>query len=183
MTDSASASPSLEVFIQAANADHSVYLDLTGATPRLAPAPPAGTRPSIPADLDTTTLFIDALARRYGSGVGRTVSRELALCASPGEPLAARKIARAVAMAETARQALDGVDFATRLACMASAQGAVFRRVCAQLGVDMRALDTVRRARIDCAMRKRFDEAAVTDSSPVSIQTAETWLCALVAIA
>lgn len=186
MVASSPVSPSLDIFVRAAEGDGDVYVALSGTPPRILKtgnsitAGNPGTAQISP-DIDTTTMFIDTLSGMYGNGIGKAVSRELALSASPGRPLSARKIAQAISMAETALQALSGVDFATRMACLTTSGAPIFSKVCDAMGIDPASLDASQQAFINQAMYERFDDAAQRGESPVTNSTAEAWLGALIA--
>lgn len=177
-------SPQLDAFTQAAQGGGDVYISVAGEQLQVLGT---GTTPGgrsvawVAPDVDTVSMFSEALARTYGNGIASAVSRELGLTASPGKPLSARTIELAVDMAQTSRQALDGVDFATRLACSASTGSTVFLSACAQAGIDPAGVDAQKRQAIDVAMQQRFDHAAGTGQSPVSLGTARTWLSAVLA--
>lgn len=177
-------SPQLDAFTQAAQAGGDVYISVAGEQLQVLGT---GTTPGgrsvawVAPDVDTVSMFSEALARTYGNGIASAVSRELGLSASPGKPLSARTIELAVDMAQTSRHALDGVDFATRLACSASTGSAVFLSACSQAGIDPASVDAQKRQVIDVAMQQRFDQAASAGESPVSLATARTWLSAVLA--
>ena len=127
-------------------------------------------------DADTTGIFLQALARRFGAGVASHVAQALDLAPSPGKPLAARLVPQAIEMAETSAQALAGVDFLTLLAHSARSGGAAFRAAAERAGVDPAALDAEARGRIDEGMQADFAAAAARGESPVSQATAAQWL-------
>ncbi len=79
-------------------------------------------------------------------------------------------------MGESARTALRGVDFCTRLTHSASAGGPGFRRVALGLGLDPGDIDAATRRSIDFRMAYRFDSAAEAGQSPVPLSKAEEWL-------
>ena len=97
----------------------------------------------------------------------------------PG-PLSAGTVTRAIDMAQTSRHALDGVDFALRLNCLASTGSDAFRAACAEVGVSPASFDRDGMNAIDDAMRERFDHAAEQGQSPVTQDTAHAWLVELV---
>ncbi|WP_144630598.1 hypothetical protein [Bordetella genomosp. 13] len=178
--------PQIDAFTQAAQGGGDVYISVAGAQLQVlgTGATPGGRSVAwVAPDTDTVSMFSQALANTYGNGIASAVSRELGLAASPGRPLAARTIELAVDMAQTSRQALDGVDFATRLACSASTGSSVFMSACSQAGINPASLDVQQRHTLDAAMQQRFDQAAASGHSPVSLDTARTWLAQLLVAA
>jgi len=129
-------------------------------------------------DDDTMRMFADALARSFGNGIASAVTRELGL--DRAGPLSAGTVNRALDMAQTSRHALDGVDFALRLSCLATTGSDAFNDACIQVGVDPASLTHAQRHAIDDAMRERFEQAAEQGQSPVSPDTARAWLRELV---
>jgi hypothetical protein len=127
-------------------------------------------------NVDTTGMFAQALARSYGQGIASAVSRELGLEPNPGKPLSARTVTLALDMAQTSRDALSGVDFMTRLALSATNDAPAFQQACRDAGVAPSDLDAGRRGALDQAMQARFDQAAESGHSPVSLATAAGWL-------
>lgn len=171
--------PRLDAFTQAAQAGGEVYLTVSGNTLQVlgTGATPSGRSVAwVAPDLDTVSLFANALANTYGKGIASAVADQLGLHAAPGKPLSARTVALAVDMAETSRQALGGVDFVTRLSYSASAESAGFLAACRDTGIDPAGLDPARRQALDAAMQARFDAAAAQGRSPVEAATAQTWL-------
>ena len=61
--------------------------------------------------IDTARHFMDALDDAFGERAGAQTARELALAPTPGKALPSALIHRAIDMAQTAKIALDGVDF------------------------------------------------------------------------
>ncbi|WP_238891461.1 hypothetical protein [Achromobacter insuavis] len=84
--------------------------------------------------------------------------------------------AQALDMAQTSRDALSGVDFLTRLALSATNGAPAFQQACSDAGVAPASLDAARRGALDQAMQARFDQAAQSGQSPVSLGTAAAWL-------
>lgn len=125
---------------------------------------------------DTTGVFLNALAQRFGTGVASHVAQALDLAPSPGKPLAARLVPQAIEMAETSAQALAGVDFLTQLAHSARSGGTAFQAAAERAGVDSALLDADARARIDQRMQAEFAAAAARGESPVPQATATQWL-------
>lgn len=71
--------------------------------------------------IDTVRHFVAALREAFGTELVAHTVRELGLTPRPGEALSSALIQRAVDMTETARVALDGVDFLAGLLDGASA--------------------------------------------------------------
>ncbi|MGI4856888.1 MAG: hypothetical protein ACRYHA_08240 [Janthinobacterium lividum] len=61
--------------------------------------------------VDTVRHFVTALRDAFGAELVEHTVRELGLAPRPGEALSSALVQRAVDMTETARAALDGVDF------------------------------------------------------------------------
>ncbi|MCY0387293.1 hypothetical protein OVY01_08605 [Robbsia sp. Bb-Pol-6] len=61
--------------------------------------------------IDTVRHFVAALRDAFGAELVAHTVRELGLTPRPGEALSSALVQRAVTMTETARVALDGVDF------------------------------------------------------------------------
>lgn len=174
--------PQLDAFTQAAQGGGDVFISVAGDQLRVlgTGATPGGRSVAwVAPDVDTSSMFAQALANTYGNGIASAVSRELGLAANPGKPLSSRTIEQAVDMAQASRQALEGVDFATRLACSASAGSSIFMAACNQAGIDPASLDAQQRRTLDADMQQRFDQAAASGQSPVSLDTARTWLSQL----
>ncbi|AKP88239.1 hypothetical protein [Achromobacter ruhlandii] len=170
---------SLDAFAQAAQSGQDIYVDIAGETLRVLGM---GTTPGgrsvawVAPNVDTTAMFAQALAHSYGQGIASAVSRELGLEPNPGKPLSARTVTLALDMAQTSRDALSGVDFLTRLALSASNGAPAFQQACSDAGVAPASLDAARRGALDLAMQARFDQAAQSGQSPVSLATAAAWL-------
>lgn len=169
----------LDAFTQAAAGGREVYADIAGERLQVMAS---GSLPSgrsvawIAPNVDTASMFVDTLARTFGSGVGSAVARELDLVSAPGKPLSSRTITLAVDMAREAGHAMGGVDFVTQLAFSAKASGAEFQRTAGELGVSVGRLDAGQRQAIDDAMQAHFDRAASTGNSPVPPSVAQSWL-------
>lgn len=127
-------------------------------------------------EVDTTAIFVHALERAYSPGIRDAVVRELGLAPRPGLPLEARVVLQAMAMAEASRQALEGVDFMTRLMCSAAAQSAGFAEACRTLGLSPEAISAQQRVAIDARMQQRFAQAAHQGQFPVAPELAQQWL-------
>lgn len=133
-----------------------------------------GSRPDT--EVDTTSIFADALGRAFSRGIQDAVVRELGLAPQPGQPLASRLVLQAIAMAETSQQALQGVDFMTQLMFGAAAQGGEFMATCRTLGLAPEAVSAPQRAAIDRGMQERFAQAAQQGRFPVAPALARQWL-------
>lgn len=127
-------------------------------------------------DTDTTGMFLNALAQRFGAGVADHIAEALALEPSPGKPLASRLVPQAIDMAETCAQALSGVDFLTQIEHSARSGGVAFRAAAARLGIDSAGLDADTRRLLDQHMQADFAYAAARGESPVPAATATQWL-------
>lgn len=169
----------LDAFTQAAAGGREVYADIAGERLQVMAT---GSLPNgrsvawIAPNVDTASMFVETLARTFGSGVGSAVARELDLVSAPGKPLSSRTVTQAVDMAREAGQALGGVDFVTQLAFSAKVSGAGFERTASEAGVSVGSLSAGQRQAIDDAMQTRFDQAAANGDSPVSPFVAQTWL-------
>lgn len=127
-------------------------------------------------EVDTTAVFVASLGRAFSPGIQAAVVRELGLVPRPGESLESAAVLQAIAMAETSRKALEGVDFMTRLMFGAAIQGTGFTQACAALGVPPGTVGAQQRTAIDARMQKRFDEAAQQGQAPVAPALARQWL-------
>lgn len=135
---------------------------------------PAGTASD--AGVDTSGIFIGLLAQAYPRGVQEAVVRELELTPQPGQPLPARLVRQAIAMAEASVQALQGVDFMTQMQFSAAVPGAEFASACRASGLAPEAVSTPQRAAIDARMQQRFADAALQRQIPMAPETARQWL-------
>jgi len=175
----AHAPPDLDHFKAATEGTDVVYISVSGQSMQVLGT---GTTPGgrsvawVAPDVDTTRLFTEALEHRYGIGISQTIARELGLHPSPGTPLSSRTVERALDMARTSSQALEGVDFITQLNCSATTQGAGFQSTCQTLGLDPARFTPQQRQDIDTAMQARFQQAVAQGHSPVPFETAQTWL-------
>jgi hypothetical protein len=131
-------------------------------------------------DVDTTSMFVRALAESSGSKLSGAIAASLGLEPAPGKPLSSRVVQQALDMAQTGRQALAGVDFMTQLEHSAVSGGAAFRQVATASGVDPASLSSADRARIDNDMAARF-QAAAKAGDAVPSGTASEWLRSLLA--
>lgn len=170
---------SLDTFAKAAEGGQDVYVDIAGEKLQVlgVGATPSGRSVAwVAPDADTASMFTQALAHSYGQGIASAVARELGLEPSPGKPLSARTVATAIDMAETSSHALSGVDFMTRLATSAAGNSPAFQQACSDAGIAPSSLDTARRSALDQSMQTRFEQAARSGQSPVSLATAAGWL-------
>ena len=127
-------------------------------------------------EVDTTSIFADALERVFSRGIRDAVVRELGLEAKPGQPLASRLVLQAMSMAKASQQALEGVDFMTRLMCSAVSRSAGFVDACRVLGLAPEAISAQQREGIDASMGQRFSQALLQGQSPVAPALAQKWL-------
>lgn len=127
-------------------------------------------------EIDTTAMFVEVLGQAFARGIQQAVVRELQLQPRPGQPLEARLVLQAIAMAEASRQAMQGVDFMTQLQFSAATQTAEFVAACRAAGLEPQAVGAPQRAAIDARMQQRFDEAARQMQIPVAPETARQWL-------
>lgn len=128
------------------------------------------------AEVDTTSIFIDALGAAFPLGIRDAVVRELGLLPRPGAPLESRMVLQAIAMAETSQKALQGVDFMTQLMFSAAAHSGEFVSACVALGLRPEAFSPQQRAAIDVCMQERFVQAAQQGQVPVASAVAKEWL-------
>jgi hypothetical protein len=131
-------------------------------------------------NVDTTGIFLQAMAQAYGPRISQEISNTLGLEPSPGKTLASRSITQALEMGEIGKQALSGVDFMTQLEHSASAGGRSFQLAMNEMQIDPRAMDSGTRQWIDEQMKLGFDAALASGNSPVSPETATGWLKQLI---
>lgn len=171
--------PTLDAFAEATKTGNAVYVSVSGQSLQVLGT---GVMPSgrsvawVAPDVDTVSMFTEALSYTYGQGIAITVARELGLTPSPGTPLSSRTVTLALDMARTSSQALSGVDFGTRLDCSAVVGGPGFTAACQALGIAPASLDSAQRQRIDEAMERKFEQAAAQGQSPVAPDIAQAWL-------
>lgn len=127
-------------------------------------------------ELDTTDIFMQAVSQTYGTGISKEIASNLGLEPSSGKPLTARSVSQALEMGHVGQQALNGVDFMTQLDHSASSGGRAFQRAMGELKIDPRELDSSSRQWIDEQMKLEFNVAHSSGQSPVSTDTASTWL-------
>lgn len=128
--------------------------------------------------MDSTSVFSDILGQAFSRGIQDAVVRELGLQPSTDQPLERRLILQAIVMAEASQQALNGVDFMTRMMFSAAAHTAGFLHACRALELPPDALGASQRAAIDARMQHRFSQAARQRQSPVAPRLAQRWLLA-----
>jgi len=173
--------PDLTTFAEAAKQNGDSRLVVAGESLQVLGA---GTAPDgrsvswVAPDDRTVALFVNALATAYGNGIANAVSREHDL--GKGGVLSSATVNRAIDMAETSRQALEGIDFALRLSCLASTNSDTFRAACAKADIPPEQVSPSQRDAIDDAMRQRFDQALQKGASPVPAGTAHAWLLELI---
>ncbi|MVW70466.1 hypothetical protein [Bordetella sp. 15P40C-2] len=171
--------PSLETYTEAAKDGQDLYVNIDGKQRQVlswGKTPNGRSVAWLEPDVDTTSMFTQALAQVYGAGIASAVSRQLGLQPAPGKPISARVVMSAVDMAKTAKDAMTGVDFLSRLSASAVADTPVFRQACKDCQVNPATLSAAQRAALDNAMETRFEAAARAGGSPVSLQTAAQWL-------
>ena len=127
-------------------------------------------------ETDTTSAFIEALGKAFSRGIQDAVVRELELIPQPGQPLESRTVLRAIAMAEASQQAMEGVDFMTRLMFSAASQSAGFIDACVAIGLSPAAVSAEQRKSVDACMQERFAQAAHLGEFPVAPALAQQWL-------
>ena len=118
----------------------------------------------------------DALEQAYSRGIRDAVVRELGLEAKPGQPLESRLVLQALAMAKASQQALEGVDFMTRLMCSAVTRSTGFVDACRVRALAPEAFSAAQRECIDANMGQRFAQALHQGRSPVAPALAQQWL-------
>jgi len=171
--------PTLDAFAATAATGEAVYVSIDGQSMQVlgTGVTPGGRSVTwVAPDVDTVTMFTEALARTHGQGIAEVVARELGLQPSPGKPLSSRTVGLALEMAQTCSQAMSGVDFATRLEFSAASGGAGFQAACQALGIDPASVDAAQRQRIDEAMQLKFEQAEARGQAPVPPDTAQQWL-------
>ncbi len=172
-------SPALEAFTAAAKNNDAVYLSVSGQSLQVLGTGTSSSGRSVAwvdPDLDTARTFTNVLGQQYGIGITKAIAQELNLTPSPGRPLSSRTITQALDMAQTAHQALAGVDFLTALQCSAQGSGPIFRAACQTLEINPASLSAPQRQQIDQAMRHHFEQAALSGQTPVRPDIAADWL-------
>ncbi|HZY20525.1 MAG TPA: hypothetical protein VFE82_18795 [Ramlibacter sp.] len=130
----------------------------------------------IQGDVDTTSVFVQALQQSYGGALSTAVARELGLDPAPGKPLASRLVQQALDMGQTGQKALAGVDFLTFIEHSATTGGGAYRRLLADAGIDPKSVSPAHKQQIDDGLRAQFAAAAAAGASPVPASTASDWL-------
>ena len=183
---SAIAQPSLDSFRESARQGELLHLAHDGSEWKvLAEGVTPGQRcvAWVEPEVDTQSAFVAALGQAFSRGIQEAVVRELGLGPQPGQPLEARVVEQAIAMAETSHKALLGVDFMTQLMCSAVTHSAGFSQACQAQGLPVSAVNAQQREWIDGSMQKRFAEAASQGLSPVAPELAQQWLREEIAVA
>lgn len=176
-------SPLLEAFRESAGQGETVHVQVDGQELKvLAQGELHGSQGGarsvawVQGEVDTTSMFVEALSQSYGSSLSGALARELGLEPAPGKPLSSRQVTQALEMAETGRQALSGVDFLTALQHSAKAQGPGWQAVLTELGIAPDSLSVEQRTQVDERMEARFATAQVRGQSPVPVETVRGWL-------
>lgn len=169
----------LDAFIKAADTGHELYLEVDGEKLQIraqGKTPTGRAVAWVDPSTDTAAMFAGALKQSYGAGISSAVTRQLGLTEQPGKPLSSRVVSEAVRMADTAHQAIGGIDFATQIACSATAGSSLFLQACNDVGVEPSSVDAASRRLIDANMQQRFEQAALLKQSPVAPELAKSWL-------
>lgn len=174
--------PSLDAFRKEAENHDAITLSLEGETWQVrgvGALPGSGRQVAwVQSDnpqVDTTSEFVNALSRSFSSGISKAVTGLLDLQPNPGKPLASRTVSEAIDMAKTGAQAISGVDFFTRLQFSATTGGTEFQRVRQEMGLSSK-LDMNDLKMVDSRLDQEFAKAQENGTSPVTYQTAESWL-------
>lgn len=169
----------LETYTEAAQRGQELYINIDGTQHQVlsvGSTQHGRTVAWLAPDIDTTSMFTEALTRAYTPGIAREVARQLDLVAAPGKALSSRKVVAAIEMANAAKEALLGVDFVSRLHASAVTNTPIFQQACRDSNVDPSTVSPARREILDQAMVARFEQAAAAGESPVSLATAGQWL-------
>lgn len=126
--------------------------------------------------VDTTAIFVEALGRAFSRRIQDAVVRELGLASPSSRPLPSRLVLQAIAMAETSRKAMQGVDFMTQLMFSAAAHSGAFVATCRELELSPDAISPQQRAAVDARMQERFAQAEQQGQFPVVPELAQQWL-------
>lgn len=171
--------PTLEAFKQAASEGPTIYLDGERLTVLSSGRSPAGHSVDwVAPDGDAAGALIEAIGHATGPGLSRAIAHTLGLSSAPGKPLSSRTVEQAVSMAETGRNALEGVNFMTRLSFSAQGGGPAFEQACALAGLKSADVGAADRLRIDQAMQSRME---ATGAEVVSAGQAMHWMVELLA--
>ena len=169
----------LENYTEAAQSGQELYITISGTRHHVLSS---GSTPNgrsvawLAPDIDTTSMFNQALAHAFGQGIASAVSRQLGLIPAPGKALSSRSVVAAIDMANAAREALSGIDFMSRLRCSAVGDSAIFHQACRDTHRAPGDISVAQREALDQAMKARFDQAVSEGASPVSLATAGQWL-------
>lgn len=169
----------LETYTEAAQRGQDLYITIDGTRHQVLSVGSTQQGRSVAwlaPDVDTTSMFTAALTHKYGPAIVNEVSRQLGLTPAPGKALSSRTVTAAVDMADTAKQALSGVDFVSRLRTSAVADTPIFRQACHDSKLEPSTISPAQRESLDKAMLARFEHAASVGESPVSLATAGQWL-------
>lgn len=115
---SAAAYPALDAFRDAAQKGDALHVSHDRSEWKVLAT---GTTPDqrsvawIEPESDSQSVFVGALGQAFSGGIQAAVVSELGLGPAPGQPLAARTVQQAIAMAETIQEVMDGVDAGARL--------------------------------------------------------------------
>lgn len=171
--------PALDFYTEAAKAGQDLYVHIDGTQHRVLSW---GTTPQgrsvawLAPDVDTTSMFTQALTATYGQGIASAVAKQLGLEPSPGKPLSSRTVQTALDMANHAKEALMGVDFISRLNSSAVGNTPIFLQACRDCHIEPQSISAEMRQKLDLAMQARFESAAMSGNSPVPLSTAGQWL-------
>ncbi len=124
----------------------------------------------------TAGMVIQVLQQAFGNTMGEAIARELGLDPASSPPMQAWEVDRALGIGQTARSALQGVDFGSRLVHSARADGPGFRRVSESVGLDPRHIDDSTRREIDARMDAKFNQATAAGQAPVPLTQVREWL-------
>ncbi|TFZ01433.1 hypothetical protein [Ramlibacter rhizophilus] len=124
----------------------------------------------------TAALFKSALTQAYGerlaeqltSGVFQLDTSSVADVTGKRDVLASEQILERLAAADCAREALQGVDFASLARYSAVSSGPCFRSVLESLGMSLSAVSAEQRVRIDEQLRDYVAAEAALNRSPAS---------------
>jgi len=169
----------LATYTEAAQRGQDLYITIDGTQHQVLSVGHSQQGRSVPwlaPDIDTTSMFTAALAQTYGPAIVDEISRQLGLVPAPGKPLSSRTVVAAVDMADTAKQALSGIDFVSRLCTSATADTPIFQQACRDSQLDPSSISPAQRESLDKAMEARFEHAASVGESPVSLTVAGQWL-------
>jgi hypothetical protein len=175
--------PALEAYTEAAQKAQDLYVNIDNTQYQVlswGQTPMGRSVAWIAPDVDTTSMFTQALAQTFGRGIASAVANQLGLDPAPGKPLSSRTVMSALDMADQARNAMTGVDFLSRLSTSALANTPIFKQACKDNGVDPTVITAAQRQDIDVAMQAQFEHASTQGLSPVSLETAGKWLRELI---